>query len=97
MKTFLLKGKGKTPDLPFTLSDLLPVAQSKAYTFIELANLINYTNYYSDSNWTNEDYISLYKKPENHGTDFFTIRDTGVIIIPGTYIYPTLLTEKQIL
>jgi hypothetical protein len=97
MKIFILKGKGNTPDLPFTLTDLLPVAQSKAYTFIELANLINYTNYYSDTQWTNDDYISLYKNPEYQGRDFFTIRDTGVIIIPGTYIYPTLLTEKQIL
>ena len=97
MKTFILKGKGNIPDLPFTLTDLIPVAQSKAYTFIELANLINYTNYYSDTQWKNEDYISLYKKPENQGRDFFTIRDTGVIIIPGTYIYPTLLTEKETL
>jgi hypothetical protein len=96
MKTFLLKGKGKTPDLPFTLSDLLPVKQTKTYTFIELANLINYSNYYSDTNWTNEDYISLYKNHLNIGHDFFTIRDTGIIIIPGTYIYPTLLTENQI-
>lgn len=97
MKTFVLKGKGNASDLPFTLTDLLPVTQSKAYSFIELANLINYTNYYSDTQWTNEDYISLYKNPANQGRDFFTIRDTGVIIIPGTYIYPTLLTEKQIL
>ena len=97
MKTFILKGKGNTPDLPFALNDLLPVPQKKKYTFIELAGLINYTNYYSDTKWTSEDYISLYRKPEHIGKDFFTIRDTGVIIIPGTYLYPTLLTETQIL
>ncbi len=97
MKMFMLKGKGNTPDLPFKLSDLIPVAQSKSYSFTELANLIDYRDYYSDTNWTNEDYISLYKNHLNKGHDFFTIRDTGVIIIPGTYIYPTLLTEYQTL
>src|ERR1700712_4431834 len=95
MKTSLLKGKGNTPDLPFILTDLIPVKQTKSYTFIELTKLIDYSHYFSDSNWTNEDYLSLYKKPENIGIDFFTIRDTGIIVIPGTYIFPTLLTEKQ--
>jgi hypothetical protein len=97
MKIFLLKGKGNTPDLPFTMGDLIPVQQTKIYSFAELANLINYSSYYSDTLWTNEDYISLYHKPGNTGKDFFTIRDTGIIVIPGTRIYPTLLTENQIL
>lgn len=97
MKTFLLKGKGQINDLPFALNDLIPVTQIKEYSFTDLANLINYRDYYSDTNWTNEDYISLYKIPANHGHDFFIIRDTGIVVIPGTCIFPTLLSEDQIL
>lgn len=97
MKTYILKGKGNTPDVPFHLNDLLPLKQTKSYSFVELAGLIDYSLYYSDTNWTNEDYLSLYRKAEHAGVDFFTIRDTGIVVIPGTYLYPTKLTEHQIL
>jgi len=96
MKTFILKGKSGTPDIPFCLNDLIPVKQSKSYTFFELTRLVDYTHYYSDTNWNKEDYGSLYDKPENRCCDFFTIRDTGVIVIPGGAIFPTLLTGDQI-
>lgn len=95
MKTFVLKGKPGVDDLPFSLNDLRPVSQSKRYDFFTLVKLIDYSRYYSDTNWTNEDYTSLYKKQGYAGHDFFTIRDTGVIVIPGSCLFPTALKETQ--
>ena len=96
MKTYILKGKNGKPDIDFALGDLIPLKQTKPYDFVELVKLVDYSHYHSDTNWTNEDYISLYRKPGNQGRDFFMIRDTGVIVIPGSYLFPTLLTANQI-
>ena len=97
MKTFVLKGKPGTDDLPFTLYDLLPLPQTKSYDFFQLVKFIDYRFYCSDTNWTNEDYLSLYLKPGHHGKNFFTIRDTGVVVIPGTCLFPTILNDNAIL
>jgi len=43
-----------------------------------------------------EDYERLYSITENKRADFFKIRNTQVVILPGTYIYPTLLNEQEV-
>ena len=97
MKTYTLKGKHGLADIPFTIADLIPIRQQHLQPYNSLVKLINYTNY--DSDWEQpmgEDYNSLYRIVENKRTDFFRIRDTHVIILPGTYIYPTLLNEQEV-
>lgn len=96
MKTFTLKGKASIPDLSFIITDLMPVVNKKYHSWMELAGLIDYTNYERESGWTITDYAALYALPGNSGVDFFTIRGTGVIVIPGISLFPTLLTENQI-
>jgi hypothetical protein len=95
MKNFKLKSKGNAPDINFTMDDLIPVNQSKSYKFTELVRFIDYTNYFTVENWTSADFNRLYKKPGNAKHDFFKVRDTTVIVIPGQYLFPTLLTESQ--
>jgi len=97
MKTYTLKGKNGLADIPFTIADLIPIQQQHLQPYNNLVKLINYTNY--DSDWEKPmggDYESLYSITENKGADFFKIRNTQVIILPGTYIYPTLLNEQEV-
>jgi hypothetical protein len=97
MKTYTLKGKNGLADIPFTIADLIPIRQQHLQPYNNLVKLINYTNY--DSDWEQpmgEDYEHLYCIPENKRSDFFRIRDTQVIILPGTYLYPTLLNEQEV-
>jgi hypothetical protein len=97
MKTYTLKGKNGLADISFTIADLIPIRQQHLQPYNNLARLINYTHY--DSDWEQpmgEDYERLYGIMENKQTDFFKIKDKQVIILPGTYIYPTLLNEQEV-
>jgi hypothetical protein len=97
MKTYTLKGKRGLADIPFTIADLIPIRQQHLQPYDNLVKLINYTHY--DSDWEqpmDEDYKSLYRIRENKRTDFFKIKDTQIIILPGTYVYPTLLNEREV-
>ncbi|WDF77144.1 hypothetical protein PQ469_24980 [Mucilaginibacter sp. KACC 22773] len=97
MKTYTLKGKNGKPDIDFSLGDLIPVRQKKKYDFNELVNLINYRDYEAVTPFQDGDYRELYRNYANKRSDFFTIRDTGIIVIPGNCIFPTLLTGNQII
>lgn len=95
MKTYKLIGRNNHPDISFTVEDLLPIKPQKQYTCAELIRLIDYSNYkHAGENF--EDYITLYAKEKNKNIDFFKIRGTDIIVIPGNYIYPTILKEKDI-
>lgn len=97
LKTYTLKGKGGRDDVPFTINDLIPVAKSKKYDYEQLVKLINHRDY--DSDWAQpmkEEYDLLYNKSENQQVDFFKIRDTEIIVMPGLYVYPTILSENDI-
>jgi hypothetical protein len=97
MKTYILKGKNGLADIPFTIADLIPIRQRHLQPYNNLVKLINYTDY--DTDWEmpmGEDYERLYSIMENKQTDFFKIKGTPVVILPGTYIYPTLLNEQEV-
>ena len=96
MKTYKLIGEDCYPDISFTVEDLIAVKHKKQYSYIELVKLIDYSQYrFSDVSF-NEDYTTLYKKEENQNTDFFKIKGTYIVVIPGNHIYPTILKEKDI-
>jgi hypothetical protein len=98
MKTYTLKGKNGLADIAFTIADLAPIRQQHLQPYDNLVKLINYTRY--DTDWEQpmgEDYENLYSIIQNKQTDFFKIRDTQVVILPGTYVYPTLLNEQEVI
>jgi hypothetical protein len=98
MKTYTLKGKNGLTDIAFTIADLIPIRQQHLQQYYNLVKLINYTHY--DTDWEQpmgEDYENLYCIMQNKQTDFFKIRDTQVVILPGTYVYPTMLNEQEVI
>lgn len=96
MKIYKLRGKNNHPNISFTIEDLIPVRHKKHYEYMELVRLIDYSHYEFPNETFDEDYTMLYKKIENKNIDFFKIRGTDIIVIPGNHIYPTLLKEKDI-
>jgi hypothetical protein len=97
IKTYTLQGKDRRDDVSFTINDLIPVIKSKKYDYDQLVKLINHRDY--DSDWAQpmkEEYDLLYSKDENQQVDFFKIRGTEIIVMPGLYIYPTILSENDI-
>jgi len=97
LNIYTLKGKKGISDIQFTINDLLPLAKSSGYDFNRLSKVINYRDY--DADWDapmDKEYAQLYEMEENKTVDFFKIKGTDVIVIPGTYIYPTILNENDI-
>ena len=97
MKKYTLKGKNGLADIAFTIADLAPIRQQHLQPYDNLVKLINYTRY--DTDWQQpmgEDYDKLYSILENKQADFFKIKTTQVVILPGTYIYPTSLNEWEV-
>ncbi|MBN9285546.1 MULTISPECIES: hypothetical protein [unclassified Flavobacterium] len=43
-----------------------------------------------------EEYTILYNTIENRKINFFKVRDSDLILIPGSYLYTTTLTEQDI-
>lgn len=97
MKTYTLKGRNGKPDIDFTLDDLIPVPQKKRYDFFGLVALINEQDYQAVAPFKDEDYWQLYRDHAHTARDFFRIRDTGVIVIPGNSIFPTTLTAADLI
>lgn len=96
MKTYTLKGHEAHSDICFGLSDLIPVRHQRKYSFKQLLGFIDLRDFRGSLNWDVSDYQALYRKPENRGSDFFTIRDTGLVVIPGNAIFPTLIKEHEL-
>lgn len=98
MKTYTLKARRrKDSNIQLTIGDLIPIPHKRHYSFIELTDLVNYSNYQPD--WDHpmkEEYAALYRKRRNVGIDFFKVRGHDLIVIPGEIIHPTLLTEQDI-
>lgn len=70
----------------------------RSNSFEVLANLAKYTEY--DADWAqpmDAEYQMLYRIDRNKGVDFFRISGTKLIVIPGTYIYPTRLSEIEVI
>lgn len=95
MKQYILKGKNGKKDILFTVDDLIPIRQRRRYSYSELSRLIDYTYYQSKDDF-NEGYEELYRRNENKNSDFFRVKGTKVIIIPGRHVFPTTLTLKDI-
>ena len=95
MKQYTLKGKNGKKNISFSIDALLPVKQNRRYSFSELSRLVDDT-YYQPTDDFDEGYKELYAMNENKKTDFFQIKGTKVIIIPGNYAYTTTLTAKDI-
>jgi hypothetical protein len=96
MKTYILNGKNGNANIALTIMDLIPLEPSRRYDYTMLINLINYKDY--EPNWDEpmeEDYTTLYSFSSNKTVDFFKIRHTSLIVLPGMFIYPTILTEKE--
>ncbi|WP_268223542.1 hypothetical protein [Sinomicrobium oceani] len=97
LQTYTLKGNMKNPDYQVTIKDLIPVPHKRKYHYRELLNLINYSRYELDWNTPmGKEYDMLYALYHGYTGNFFKVKDTGLIVIPGTYPYPTLLTEEDI-
>jgi hypothetical protein len=97
-RVYTLFGKKGKNDLKFTIGDLIPIQQKDQYDFAELVNLINYRDYEPDwSQRMDDEYDLLYNIPENKGRDFFMVSGQSLIIMPGRYIFPTILTKEQII
>jgi len=96
MTTYTLKGNTPHTDISFTINDLVPVIQKRAFRYDELVKHLDYSHYRFNDQCFKKDYEILYSKPEHKNQDFFRIKDTEIIIIPGTHIYPTILTPGDI-
>jgi hypothetical protein len=96
MKAYTLKGKRNNPDVRFTINDLIPIQSKKQFNFIQRCFLVNNDEYYATDALDNAEYESLYRAPANQGCDFFKIKNTGLIVIPGYAIFPTLINEDQL-
>jgi len=97
MKTYTLKGKRGIRDISFTIADLVPLEKSKTYRYEHLVSLINNRDF--DTDWEQpmgEEYKELYQIKKNAKVDFFQVKGTKIIVMPGTYIYPTLLTKEDV-
>ncbi len=97
MKTYTLKGRNGNADIDFTIEDLIPLKPSCHYDYDQLVKLINYRDY--DADWQQpmgEEYQRLYNVLAHKAVDFFRIKGTEIIIMPGLYIYPTILAETEI-
>lgn len=96
MTTYTLNGEKGRQDISFTINDLIPVKHQKKYSYDELVRLIDYTYYQFNNQSFCDGYKLLYKQKENKKVDFFKIRGTDLIVIPGNHIYPTTLKETDI-
>ncbi len=102
MKTYTLqKNKNAEHTLPHelkvTIGDLQALPTKTAHTYDELIKYLNYTFYTPD--WAQpmeEEYEILYGRKGNKNVDFFQVKDTGLIVMPGTYLFPTALTMQDI-
>ena len=96
MTNYTLKGNPPFSYISFTIHDLIPVKQKRAYSFDELVKHIDYSHYHFNDQCFKKDYEILYAKPEHKNQDFFRIKDTEIIVIPGNHIYPTILTPDEV-
>ena len=96
MQQYTFKGKNGNKDISFTIEDLIPMRETKQYTIQELVALIDYRDYEHCHTRFIDDLESLYSKPENKKSNFFRIKDTGLIIIPSKFCFPTILTEQDL-
>lgn len=96
-KIYKLKKKKGQETLKITIDDLTPVPHKKSYSFEQLVNMISNNSYETD--WTTEmeqEHNELYAKFGNCKYDFFKVRHSDLIVIPGLYLYVTSLTEAKI-
>ncbi|HMM16748.1 MAG TPA: hypothetical protein PKC47_04345 [Petrimonas sp.] len=104
MKTYRLRSNKSTEqrlppelkDLHVTIDDLIPIPTKKKHSYTELTGFLDYTDYAPD--WEQpmkEEYDILYKRKGNKSVDFFRVNGTELIVMPGTYLYTTVLTRKD--
>ena len=90
-KTYTLKGQQGRTDISFTIDDLIPLPPCPCYDFEGLVKHLIYTEY--DADWAvpmGSEWNILYSNPAHNGVNFFRIKGHQVIVIPGTYVYPTI-------
>lgn len=96
MTIYTLKANTPHTDISFTINDLVTVLQKRTFSCAELVKHIDYSHYRFNDQCFKKDYEILYSKHEHKDQDFFRVKDTEIIIIPGTHIYPTILTPGDI-
>ncbi len=97
LKIYKLRGRNGNEDIAFTIADLLPVKRSTTYDYNQLVKLINNRDYVTDWEQPMEhEYDKLYRMDGNEKVDFFKIKGTEIIVMPGIYVYPTILTETEV-
>lgn len=98
MKTYFLKAvKKDLTDLKVTIKDLIPIPHKRNYSFKELSELLIHTNYTPDWKTPMEDeYNIFYRVKKNQHINFFRVKGTDLIVMPGTFLYTTTLTEQDI-
>jgi len=97
MKTYRLKGNNGKEDILLTIEDLVPVPHKRAYSFQQLVSFVNNQQYETD--WEtpmNEEHTMLYEMHEEKAS-FFKDKHTELILVPGDYLHPTLLSEQDIM
>lgn len=96
LQTYTLKGKGGNGDLLVTINDLSPI-HHKEYSYDEFFKFLIYSDYEPD--WDTpmgEEYDLLYNMDGNPKIDFFIIKNTKIIVVPGSYLYTTKLKMEDI-
>jgi hypothetical protein len=99
MKIYHLKANvnKKWFDMEVVMTELTPIFHRGAYTFEELVKFMDYTHYEPD--WKvpmDEEYKELYRLHGDPKVDFFKVKNHNLIVMPGTYLYPTILTMQDI-
>ena len=62
-----------------------------------LCRLMDEQAYAASEPLTPEDRRALFRLPANRQADFFTIGETGLVVIPAGRLYPTRLTLHDLL
>lgn len=98
LQTYTLQSKTGIPDLQVTIKALIPIPHTRKYHYRELVRLTNYSLYSPD--WETpmgKEHDMLYALHNQYKGDFFKVKYSGLIVVPGTYLYPTALTEEDII
>lgn len=94
LQTYRLKSNTGAPDLLVTLDDLEPITNSRTYSYRELMGLTADTHYQTD--WNTPMGKEHGMLAARYRTSFFKIKGASLVVIPGTYLYPTDLSADGI-
>ncbi|WP_145712278.1 hypothetical protein [Chitinophaga japonensis] len=78
------------------MDDLIVIPCSHVFSIEQLVNMISYRDFQFCPTAMEKEYDMLYAVDRHKGMDFFRVKGTEVVVMPGTYIYPTIFNEEDI-